>query len=160
MTREQAEQEIRDNFTEVWAEEIIKTLKGESTDKNDSAVDCIDRAELLKDIDTCDKFGYTAKYGLERLDKDDKDFVAYVKYNDVVNCINNMPLVELHEPRLISVKEGLPKEGTAVLVWCPERKNNYCAYLEDKQWWIFGASHVKVDSEVTAWIPLSESCKA
>ena len=253
MTREQAEQEIRDNFTEVWAEGIIKALKGESTDKNESAVDCIDRipsipkewqdtfqdvneliefiwdrvdtkdfensyvpttfnaepnehfkvtasdkreqlydlfvemvtranapsvtpqglpakndsavdsiskTETLKGIDTLDKFGYTAKYGLERLDKDDKGFVAYVKYNDVVKYIKNMKSIEPQKPRLTSVKEGLPEEGTAVLVWCPEKKNNYCAYLEDGQWWIFGAPYVKVDSEVTAWMSLSESCKA
>ena len=30
MTREQAEKEIRDNFTEVWANEIIKALEQES----------------------------------------------------------------------------------------------------------------------------------
>jgi hypothetical protein len=62
-----------------------------STTKNDLGVDCIDKAELLKAMDTWDKFGYTARYGLERLDKDDKDFVPYVKYDDMVNCVKNMP---------------------------------------------------------------------
>jgi hypothetical protein len=84
----------------------IKGLEQEPTTKNDSSsleknskklekdfgeLDCIDRAELLKAMDTWDKFGYTARYGLERLDKDDKDFVPYVKYDDMVNCVKNMP---------------------------------------------------------------------
>ena len=50
----------------------------------------ISREELLKAIDTLDKFGYSARYGLERLDKDDKDFVPYVKYDDVIKCIKGM----------------------------------------------------------------------
>ena len=49
-------------------------------------------------MDTWDKFGYTARYGLERLDKDDKDFVPYVKYDDMVNCVKNMPPVTPQEP--------------------------------------------------------------
>ena len=68
------------------------------TTKNDLAVDCIDREELLKAMDTWDKFGYTVRYGLERLDKNDKDFVPYVKYADVVNCVKNMPSVTPQEP--------------------------------------------------------------
>ena len=71
----------------------------EPTTKNDLGVDCIDRAELLKAMDTWDKFGYTTRYGLERLDKDDKGFVPYVKYDDMVNCVKGMPSVTPQEPR-------------------------------------------------------------
>lgn len=60
---------------------------------------CIDREEILKAMDTWDKFGYSARYGLERLDKDDKGFVPYVKYEDMVNCVKNMSSVTLQEPR-------------------------------------------------------------
>lgn len=60
----------------------------------EETADCISKTETLKAIDTLDKFGYTAQYGLERLDKDDKDFVAYVKYNDVVKCIKEMTYEE------------------------------------------------------------------
>ena len=68
------------------------------TTKNDLGVDCISRAELLKAMDTWDKFGYTTRYGLERLDRDDKGFVPYVKYEDMVNCIKGMPSVTPQEP--------------------------------------------------------------
>lgn len=62
--------------------------------------------------------------------------------------------------RWIPVSERLPEERIAVLVWCPERKNIYCAYLEEKQWWIFGAYFQKVPLEVLAWMPLPEPYKA
>ena len=60
----------------------------------------------------------------------------------------------------IPVSERLPEEDTAVLVWCPERKNTYCAYLEEGQWWIFGAHFQKVALEVVAWMPSPEPYKA
>lgn len=63
------------------------------------------------------------------------------------------------EPKWIPVSEKLPKENTAVLVWCPERKNIYCAFLEEKQWWIFGGYFSKVILEVIAWMPLPERYK-
>jgi hypothetical protein len=66
--------------------------------------------------------------------------------------VNNMPAYK--EPKWIPVSERLPEESTAVLIWCPERKNIYCGYLEEKQWWIFGAYFQKVPLEVIAWMPL------
>ena len=63
----------------------------------------------------------------------------------------------------IPVTERLPEESTAVLVWCPERKNIYCAYYEEKNWWIFGACFAKltkVTSKVIAWMPLPQPYKA
>lgn len=59
----------------------------------------------------------------------------------------------------IPVSERLPEENYAVLVWCPGRKNIYCAYLEERQWWIFGAYFEKVKLEVIAWMPLPEPFK-
>lgn len=64
------------------------------------------------------------------------------------------------EPRWIPVAEKLPEDSHAVLVWCPERKNIYCAYREVNQWWIFGAYFEKVTFKVIAWMPLPEAYKA
>lgn len=60
----------------------------------------------------------------------------------------------------IPVSERLPEERVAVLIWCPERKNIYCAYFEEKKWWIFGAGWEEVTLDVTAWMPLPEPYKA
>jgi len=81
--------------------ELIKTAVGSnmsenptgSTTKNNLAVDTIDRVELLRAMDTWDKFGFTTRYGLERLDKDDKGFVPYVKYDDMLKCVKGMSSV-------------------------------------------------------------------
>jgi len=56
----------------------------------------------------------------------------------------------------IPVSEKLPEEKQSVLVWCPQYKNIYCAYLEKEQWWIFGAFVQIVPNEVIAWMPLPE----
>jgi len=56
--------------------------------------------------------------------------------------------------RWILVSERLPEDKQAVLVWCPQYQNIYCAYLEKKQWWIFGAFVQIVPNEITAWMPL------
>ena len=54
----------------------------------------IDADELLKAIDTWDKFGYTAERNLIRLNQDNKDmYVAYIHFDDSVNCIKNMPTI-------------------------------------------------------------------
>ena len=60
----------------------------------------------------------------------------------------------------ILVSEGLPEEKQSVLVWCPQYKNIYCAYLEKEQWWIFGAFVQIVPNEVIAWMPLPKPYKA
>jgi hypothetical protein len=46
------------------------------------------------------------------------------------------------------------------LVWCPQYKNIYCAYLEKEQWWIFGAFVQIVPNAVVAWMPLPLPYKA
>ena len=59
-----------------------------------------------------------------------------------------------NEQKWIPVSEKLPEGKRAVLVWCPQYKNIYCAYLEKEQWWIFGAFIQIVPNEVIAWMPL------
>ena len=56
--------------------------------------------------------------------------------------------------RWIPVSERLPEPHVAVMVYCPEYKNQYCASYDNKQWKVFG-SHVTIWDEVTCWKPLS-----
>jgi hypothetical protein len=60
----------------------------------------------------------------------------------------------------IPVSERLPEDKQSVLVWCPQYKNIYCAYLEKERWWIFGAFVQIVPNEVVAWMPLPLPYKA
>lgn len=66
-------------------------------------------------------------------------------------------LIDAVEPKQgdwISVEDRLPEENQSVLVWCPQYKNIYCAYLEAEQWWIFGTFSQIVPSEIIAWMPI------
>ena len=53
--------------------------------------DLISRSELLKAMDTWDKFGYDEHNRLIRIDSTDEEYVPYVHYEDMVNCVMNMP---------------------------------------------------------------------
>ena len=53
--------------------------------------DLISRSELLKAINTWDKFGYDCHRGLVRIDStNNEEYVPYVRYEDMVRCINDM----------------------------------------------------------------------
>jgi hypothetical protein len=109
---------------------------------NDLGVDCISRTELLKAMDTWDKFGYTARYGLERLDKDDKDFVPYVKYEDMVNCVKGMPSVTPQEPQDFK--------------WCTDCREHdqekHCCH----RWSKVIRDTIEEMKQESRWIPVSE----
>ena len=53
--------------------------------------DLISRSELLKAMDTWDKFGYDEHNRLIRIDSTNEEYVPYVRYEDMVNCVMNMP---------------------------------------------------------------------
>ena len=53
--------------------------------------DLISRSELLKAMDTWDKFGYDEHNRLIRIDSTNEEYVPYVHYEDMVNCVKNMP---------------------------------------------------------------------
>ena len=64
----------------------IKALKQEPCE------DAVSREELLKAIDTWDKFGYTETGCFVREPKG--DYVPYIHYDDVVKAIKGMPSVQ------------------------------------------------------------------
>ncbi len=52
--------------------------------------DLISRSELLKAMDTWDKFGYDEHNRLIRIDRTNEEYVPYVRYEDMVNCVMDM----------------------------------------------------------------------
>lgn len=102
--------------------------------------DCISRQALIEKATNWDKHF--------------ADSERYVSLTEIQNTPSVTP-----QTRWIPVSERLPEERIAVLVWCPERKNIYCACYEEKQWWIFGAYFKKVELDVIALMPLPKSYK-
>lgn len=60
-------------------------------EKDFGELDCINRSDLLKAMDTWDKFGYTETGCFVREPKG--AYVPYVRYEDMVNCVKGMPSV-------------------------------------------------------------------
>lgn len=83
----------------------------------------------------------------------EKDKLLLEVNKAVCNAIKDMPDDE-RKTGWIPVTERLPEDKQSVLVWCPQYKNIYCAYLNKEQWWIFGAFVQIVPNEVVAWMPL------
>jgi hypothetical protein len=106
--------------------------------KNNLVVDAVSRQAINEYIDFILTHGMGKKKSFDFI----KKFAA------------NMPAVTPQESRWIPISERLPEERLGVLVWCPTRKNIYCACYEEKQWWIFGAYWEKVTEEIIAWRPL------
>ena len=53
--------------------------------------DLISRSELLNAMNTWDKFRYDEHNRLIRIDSTNEEYVPYVRYEDMVNCVMNMP---------------------------------------------------------------------
>ena len=53
--------------------------------------DLISRSELLKAMDTWDKFGYDEHNRLIKIDRTNEEYAPYVHYEDMVKCVNDMP---------------------------------------------------------------------
>ena len=71
------------------------------TTKNNLGVYCIDQVELLKAMDTWDKFGNDPNEGLVPLRTPalKNRYVPYVKYDDMVNCVKGMSSVTPIRPK-------------------------------------------------------------
>lgn len=71
--------------------------------------DTIDRQATLRAMDTWDKFGCDPDGKLVRYD-DDKHYIPYVHYDDMVHAVKHMPAVE---PEIIRCKDCKHwREGT------------------------------------------------
>ena len=103
----------------------IKALEQEPTTKENLAVDLIDRAELLKAMDTWDKFGNDPNEGLIPLRTPalQDRYVPYVKYDDMVNCVKGMSSVA---PSINNSLECIDKcIDKDLVVDCISRINRY-----------------------------------
>jgi len=91
--------DIRDNRVKNELNRVKDEL--EPTTKNDLAVDCIDRVELLKAMNTYDKFGNDSNERLVFLSTPalQDRYVPYVHYDEMVNCVKGMPTVTPQEPK-------------------------------------------------------------
>lgn len=56
----------------------------------------IDSDELLKAMGTWDKFGFSSSGAFVREPEND-DYVPYVHYEDMMNCVKNMPTADVAE---------------------------------------------------------------
>lgn len=74
-----------------------------------------------------------------------------LKYaEDIVEALD-LAIKALEQTRWIPVSERLPERNKAVLVWCPEYKNIYCAYCNSYgDWEIFGGTHMYTETPI-AW---------
>lgn len=100
---------------------IIDTDKMiEPTTKENLAIDLIDRAELLKAMDTWDKFGNDPDEGLIPLRTPalQDRYVPYVHYYDMVNCVKGMSSVTLIRPKGHWIIQPSNKEqGERDFIW-------------------------------------------
>ena len=79
-------------FTNLTEEDLCDLMCGGP--EEEPCEDAISRAELLKAIDTWDKFGVDDTNSLFRLDNLSlPHYVPYIHYDDVVKCIKGMPSV-------------------------------------------------------------------
>lgn len=148
--------------------------------------DAIDREELLKAIDTWDKFGVDDTNSLFRLDNLSlPHYVPYIHYDDVIKCIKGMPsvtqksetvtefadrcrecgakygkLLEQKSGKWIPISERLPEDKTYVLTTI--KVPNRIAHARSS-WYEGGFFHndngdtwKATDMEVKAWMPLPE----
>ena len=166
MTREMAIKAIQDfigwfkedSLIRKALEMAIKALSQEPCD------DAISREELLKAIDTWDKFGYTETGCFVREPKG--DYVPYIHYVDVIKCIKGMPSVTQKSGKWIPVSERLPEDRRTVFVtayWHETYQVMMASYYGDGLWWCVPFNNCGEHMQrlnPKAWMPLPEPYKA
>ena len=126
--------------------------------------DLVSRRAALEAMDTWDKFGCDPDGKLVRYD-DDKHYVPYVHYEDMVHAVKNLPSAQ---PRWIPCEERLPEEQDEYLVtWVTKRYSGkrlvgigiFEYDLSEDNWLFDDYMNAYVDATVTAWMPLPEPYK-
>jgi len=90
--------------------------------KQEPCEDAISREELLKAINTWDKFGYTETGCFVREPKG--DYVPYIHYDDVVKAIKGMPSVQ---PKPIECEDAVSREAVLEIAKQHTLTNDYLA---------------------------------
>jgi hypothetical protein len=100
-------------------------------------MDVIDRQAALEAMDTWDKFGCDPDGKLVRCD-DDKYYIQYVHYEDMVHAIKHLPSAQ----QWIPVTERLPEDIRPVIVtWRNTDPASYYQYIVGKRF--IGVAHYK-----------------
>lgn len=104
----------------------------------------ISRDELLKAIDTWDKFGYTETGCFVREPKG--DYVPYIHYDDVIKSIKGMPSVTQKSGEWIPVSERLPEAFRFVNCTCH-------SLIDDRKDWVVETCYIPQppDSPYSDW---------
>lgn len=91
---------------------LLEELEQEPTTKENLVVeDCISRAELLKAVDTWDRFGCDA--GSSKLVPIKDCYVPYIHYDDVVKAIKGMPSVQ---PKITGHEDCINRQAVNDLI--------------------------------------------
>lgn len=135
----------------------IEALEQVPTIKNDLAVDCIDRVELLKAMNTYDKFGNDSNERLVFLSTPalQNRYVPYVHYDEMVNCVKGMPSVTPQEPikgHWEVVSDGY--SDNAYICECSECKDTVWVYKDADRKWNYCPNCGADMREQDKWIPI------
>ena len=103
--------------------------------------DLISRSELLKAMNTWDKFGCDCHRGLVRIDStNNEEYVPFVYYEDMVKCVNNMQTAY----DIDKVVEELEMEMKASSGYSAERVSAFSRVIEI-------VKHGGVSDDVCEW---------
>ena len=126
--------------------------------------DLIDRQAALDAMETWDKFGCDPDGKLVRYD-DDKHYIPYVHYEDMVHAIKHLPSAQ-PEQRWIPCSERLPEQYGNYLISIHGEDEPDIGTINpnDKRGWSLcdaNGFHWASDKKliVTAWMPLPEPYK-
>lgn len=87
--------------------------------------------ETLKAMDTQDKFHIDPNNG-KLVFGSTNEYVAYLRYGDVINCVRNMPTIDAAPVVLCKDCKHLYGTICAVCGLLPRKPDDFCSYGERK----------------------------